>query len=102
MEYKKTISTILLVLCILPHIAQGVFYLPGVAPIDFQEGEVVPLKVNKLTSIHTQLPYQYYSLPFCKPKQVQDKKENLGEILRGDRIENSLYTVCILLSTILE
>ena len=31
------------------------FYLPGVAPREFQQGETVPLKVNKLTSTKTQL-----------------------------------------------
>jgi transmembrane 9 superfamily protein 2/4 len=69
------------------------FYLPGVAPEQFIDGQIVDLKVNKLTSVHTQLPYQYYSLPFCKPPKITDKVENLGEILRGDRIENSLYIV---------
>ena len=52
------------------------------------------VKVNKLTSIKTQLPYSYYSLPFCKPDTIVDSAENLGEVLRGDRIENSPYTVC--------
>lgn len=51
------------------------------------------MKVNKLTSIKTQLPYSYYSLPYCAPKKIVDSAENLGEVLRGDRIENSLYTV---------
>ena len=31
------------------------FYLPGVAPHDFQRGERVELKVNKLTSTRTQV-----------------------------------------------
>lgn len=88
----------------------------------------------KLTSSRTQLPYEYYSLPFCKPKKVFYKGENLGEctaayvislklfkflsyisinifvmifflcvcvvsllfigeVLRGDRIVNTLYNV---------
>ncbi|GMI95118.1 endomembrane protein 1 [Hibiscus trionum] len=67
------------------------FYLPGVAPEDFQKGDLLKLKVNKLTSIKTQLPYSYYSLPFCTPKKIVDSAENLGEVLRGDRIENSPY-----------
>ncbi|KAL5682274.1 hypothetical protein ACJX0J_008659, partial [Zea mays] len=49
------------------------------------------VKVNKLTSTKTQLPYSYYSLPFCKPNTIVDSAENLGEVLRGDRIENSPY-----------
>ena len=51
--------------------------------------------MNKLTSIKTQLPYEYYSIPYCKPEVVKSSAENLGEVLRGDRIENSLYEVCL-------
>ncbi|KAL0372070.1 UNVERIFIED_CONTAM: Transmembrane 9 superfamily member 8 [Sesamum calycinum] len=67
------------------------FYLPGVAPQDFEKGDPLNVKVNKLTSIKTQLPYSYYSLPFCRPNTIIDSTENLGEVLRGDRIENSPY-----------
>lgn len=67
------------------------FYLPGVVPRDFTQGEPVALKVNKLDSVKTQLPYDYYSLPFCRPPVIQEENENLGEILAGDRIETSLY-----------
>ncbi|KAF3779908.1 Transmembrane 9 superfamily member 8 [Nymphaea thermarum] len=67
------------------------FYLPGVAPEDFQKGSELKVKVNKLTSTQTQLPYSYYSLPYCAPEKIVDNTENLGEVLRGDRIENSIY-----------
>lgn len=66
-------------------------YLPGVAPIEYQDGEQVELKVNKLTSVKTQLPYEFYTMPFCAPPKVQESAENLGEILAGDMIENSPY-----------
>mmetsp|Transcript_15218 Transcript_15218/g.20094 ORF Transcript_15218/g.20094 Transcript_15218/m.20094 type:complete len:646 (+) Transcript_15218:68-2005(+) len=70
----------------------GAFYLPGVAPKNFKNGEKVDLKVNKLTSHETQLPYNYYYLPFCEPKGgAQYYAENLGEFLSGDRIESSPY-----------
>lgn len=67
------------------------FYLPGVAPEDFQKGDLLKVKVNKLTSTKTQLPYSYYSIPYCRPDSIVDSAENLGEVLRGDRIENSPY-----------
>eukprot|EP00438_Fugacium_kawagutii_P013896 Skav219735 [mRNA] locus=scaffold301:407980:426786:- [translate_table: standard] len=68
------------------------FYLPGVAPVEYTDGARVDLKVNKLTSVKTQLPYDYYSMPFCKPPAgVVPVVENLGEILAGDLIENSAY-----------
>ncbi|KAL5558234.1 hypothetical protein UlMin_034445 [Ulmus minor] len=82
-----TISAILLLLI---HGAYS-FYLPGVAPEDFNQGDELKVKVNKLTSTKTQLPYSFYSLPFCRPKKIVDSAENLGEVLRGDRIENSPY-----------
>ncbi|KAL9314387.1 hypothetical protein ACSQ67_019839 [Phaseolus vulgaris] len=67
------------------------FYLPGVAPEDFHKGDLLRVKVNKLSSTKTQLPYSYYSLPYCHPDHIVDSAENLGEVLRGDRIENSPY-----------
>ena len=48
-------------------------------------------KVNSLTSDKTALPVEYYKLPFCQPPRIRSSAENLGEILRGDRIFNSLY-----------
>ncbi|KAK9130373.1 hypothetical protein Sjap_010860 [Stephania japonica] len=72
-------------------IAVNCFYLPGVAPEDFELGAPLKVKVNKLTSTKTQLPYSFYSLLFCTPKTIVDSAENLGEVLRGDRIENSPY-----------
>ena len=57
------------------------------------QGDKQVLKVNKLTSVHTQLPYEYYSLPYCRPDKIESSAENLGEVLRGDRIETSPYEV---------
>jgi len=72
--------------------AEG-FYLPGVAPKQFERGERVEVFVNKLTSVKTQLPFEYYKLPVCKPSKIEDAPENLGEVLAGDAIENSLYDI---------
>ena len=44
------------------------FYVPGVAPTDFRKGDKITVKSIKMTSSKTQLPYEYYSLPFCLPK----------------------------------
>ena len=49
--------------------------------------------MNKLSSAKTQLPYEYYSLPYCRPARIISSAENLGEVLRGDRIVNSKYQV---------
>ncbi|PKI62325.1 hypothetical protein CRG98_017326, partial [Punica granatum] len=84
-------STALLFALLLISSAQS-FYLPGVAPRDFSRGDPLPVKVNKLSSTKTQLPYDYYYLKYCKPPKIVNSAENLGEVLRGDRIENSVFT----------
>lgn len=69
--------------------------MPGVAPVEFHKGQTIEVKAVKMTSTHTQLPYEYYSLPFCLPKNgtIVYKSENLGEVLRGDRIVNTPYII---------
>ncbi len=49
--------------------------------------------MNKLTSTKTQLPYDYYSLPFCRPSTITNAVENLGEVLHGSVIQNSPYDI---------
>jgi len=67
------------------------FYLPGVAPKTFQDGETVTVKVQTLVSTETPLQFDYYQLPFCKPPKVHDLPENLGEALAGDKAHTSAY-----------
>ncbi|KAL9230600.1 hypothetical protein vseg_005933 [Gypsophila vaccaria] len=79
------------VICVVIDFGNG-FYLPGSYPHKYKIGDTLSVKVNSLTSIDTEIPYKYYSLPFCKPEEgVKDSAENLGELLMGDRIENSPY-----------
>ncbi|KAK9356131.1 hypothetical protein V1523DRAFT_276654 [Lipomyces doorenjongii] len=51
--------------------------------------------VNKVSSDSTQLPYAYYDLKFVCPASQDVKRVglNLGEILRGDRIAGSDYSI---------
>ena len=38
--------------------------------------------------------YQYYNLPFCTPKEGKEyKPEGLGEVLEGDRLVNTPYSI---------
>jgi len=83
--------TLYVTLLMRPLLLVNGFYLPGVAPREYMEKEKVELKVNKLTSTKTQLPFEYYSLPFCVPADAATVAENLGEVLRGDKIMNSDY-----------
>merc|ERR1719313_1634465 len=71
-------------------------YLPGVSPREYDDGAKVELKVNKLISVKTQLPYGYYVLPYCRPDSIVESVENLGEIMVGDTIENSAYDIRML------
>lgn len=51
--------------------------------MEFKRGDRIEVKAVKMTSSHTQLPYEYYSLPFCEPKNgtVFFKSENLGKFV---------------------
>ncbi|XP_068677875.1 transmembrane 9 superfamily member 4-like [Montipora foliosa] len=84
------VSSLILCVEILPAAS---FYLPGIAPINYGRGEKLEVKAVKMTSVKTQLPFEYYSVPICKPENLQYKPENLGEVLRGDRIVNTLYQI---------
>ena len=42
----------------------------AVVLVDGRAGEKVKMKVGKLSSAKTHLPYNYYDLPFCRPKGV--------------------------------
>eukprot|EP00485_Elphidium_margaritaceum_P001540 CAMPEP_0202686920 /NCGR_PEP_ID=MMETSP1385-20130828/2674_1 /ASSEMBLY_ACC=CAM_ASM_000861 /TAXON_ID=933848 /ORGANISM="Elphidium margaritaceum" /LENGTH=632 /DNA_ID=CAMNT_0049341601 /DNA_START=80 /DNA_END=1978 /DNA_ORIENTATION=- len=88
-------------LCILLGIdLLSAFYLPGIKPHEYAFQEQIKIKVNKLDSILTQLPYDHYALPFCPPTDgIRKDAENLGEILSGDTIENSPYKVEMMLPT---
>lgn len=50
--------------------------------------------VNSLTSFETELPFEYYTLPFCQPPEGIRRIANTanpGTLLQGLRIENSPY-----------
>ena len=58
-------------------------------------------EVNSLTSSETELPYNYYSMPFCKPPEGVKKSLNSvnpGTILMGSSIQNSPYNFTVLVS----
>uniref|UniRef100_A0A5B7BNW7 Transmembrane 9 superfamily member n=1 Tax=Davidia involucrata TaxID=16924 RepID=A0A5B7BNW7_DAVIN len=91
MDFFDQFRKWVLISCTILQFADG-FYLPGSFPHKCNVGDQLSVKVNSLTSIDTEIPYAYYSLPFCKPLEgVKDSAENLGELLMGDRIENSPY-----------
>ena len=93
---KETIMRHLLLVMILTlvNLSQQ-FYVPGVAPQDFSEGDKIEVRAIKMTSAHTQLPYEYYSMDLCKPESgvLEYSSQNLGQIIRGERIVNTPYNI---------
>lgn len=58
----------------------------------YSQGEQLYVLANSITSISTQLPFSYYSLPYCRPHGgIRKRAENLGELLMGNQIVNSPY-----------
>ncbi|KDO23115.1 hypothetical protein SPRG_11959 [Saprolegnia parasitica CBS 223.65] len=86
-------SLVSLALLLTSSLVDAAFYVPGVAPESWEEGAALPLNVNKITSVKTLVPYEYYYLPFCAPSAPEEQQENLGEIMSGDAIMNSMYSL---------
>eukprot|EP00755_Sulcionema_specki_P027650 Sspe_Gene.88223::Locus_60284_Transcript_1_1_Confidence_1.000_Length_623::g.88223::m.88223/K17086/TM9SF2_4; transmembrane 9 superfamily member 2/4 len=83
---------ILLPLLLLAATTHAWYVVPGVALKEYVPGQNIPMLVNVMTAVSTHLPFDYYSLPHCKPrKPAPNEKENLGEILLGDRIKPAPY-----------
>eukprot|EP01029_Cantina_marsupialis_P027852 TRINITY_DN774090_c0_g1_i1.p1 TRINITY_DN774090_c0_g1~~TRINITY_DN774090_c0_g1_i1.p1 ORF type:complete len:638 (+),score=169.06 TRINITY_DN774090_c0_g1_i1:70-1983(+) len=62
-------------------------------PNKFKDGETVPMIVNRLSSPRD-LPYDYFSLPFCHPEGgLKTAPENIGEFLTGNRNQDSGYKI---------
>lgn len=70
--------------------------LPGNAPREYRKGDLIDLKVSKLSSDVFQVPYEYFYLNFCPPEDgvTLSLDENLGQILVGEALVNSAYKVC--------
>lgn len=80
------------------------WYLPGIAPAEYQQGDEVPLLVNRLTSQGSSdesslLGFDYYHphFKFCEPEEgKRPQGGSLGAILFGDRIYNSPFKLNML------
>ena len=60
----------------------------------FYQNEALEVKVTSMSSTKTHLPFDYYSLPFCRPEnRTIAEPINLGEVLLGERILNTPYRV---------
>lgn len=103
MLFSSPVLPVLGAVSLLSSVASA-FYLPGVAPTDYNAGDKVPLNVNRLTPTLSQedqqlrsvISYDYYhtAFNFCRPKDGPKKvSESLGSILFGDRILDSPFEI---------
>lgn len=56
-------------------------------------------QVNSLTSFETDIPYDYYSMPFCKPPEGVHRAgnaANLGTAIMGVKLMNSQYNFTVM------
>ncbi|KAI9373452.1 hypothetical protein BJX61DRAFT_380266 [Aspergillus egyptiacus] len=101
MRFNRRTSPLINLLLTAPSLSAA-FYLPGVAPTSYDDGQSVPLYVNHLTpgiaqqddQLHSVFSYDYYhpAFRFCAPDGgPKDVRESLGSILFGDRIQTSPF-----------
>lgn len=95
MSAMRTVRAVALVLAAAGLAAEGL-YLPGVSPTDYTPGMRPVMKANSMTGKGLP-PFEYYSLPYCKPEGFSEKKSrsslNLGEFLAGDRADTLPYNL---------
>mmetsp|Transcript_1088 Transcript_1088/g.3258 ORF Transcript_1088/g.3258 Transcript_1088/m.3258 type:complete len:662 (+) Transcript_1088:300-2285(+) len=87
------------VLLALSAVPASSYYLPGTFPQAYPKGSQLQAEVNSLVSFKTELPYDYYSMPFCKPSngvKKSPKNVNIGTMLTGQKIQNSPYNFTLL------
>lgn len=78
------------------------FYLPGIAPKDYQKETSLEIMANSLTSKKNKLPFDYYWLPYCgfdKPEMRRSRSVNLGQILAGERSKPTNFVALMGVST---
>eukprot|EP00798_Chlamydomonas_sp_ICE-L_P020229 gene20229-26982_t len=74
------------------------FYIPGSYPSEFRVGDQLQVNVNSLTSFETDMPFEYYTMPFCQPPEGVHgvaNTANPGTLIEGLRIENSPYNFSV-------
>ena len=57
-----------------------------------KEGDSLKILVGSLTSGINPIPFNYYMLNICKPSQISEEDDNLGDILTGEKKYNTIYT----------
>eukprot|EP00438_Fugacium_kawagutii_P006650 Skav203825 [mRNA] locus=scaffold505:213064:223313:- [translate_table: standard] len=64
----------------------------AIAEAAFDDDQEIQVSMNKVWPYSNPTEtYEYYDFPFCHPKIVMPHFMTLGQVLRGDRLVNSLY-----------
>uniref|UniRef100_A0A0D6QVG0 Transmembrane 9 superfamily member n=1 Tax=Araucaria cunninghamii TaxID=56994 RepID=A0A0D6QVG0_ARACU len=64
----------------------------GYSDHKYSDRDHVPLYANKVGPFQNPSEtYQFFDLPFCKPDHMTEKREDLGEVLNGDRMVDAPY-----------
>jgi hypothetical protein len=72
----------------------GLLLLATVASGVYEDGADVMVSMNKVWPFaNPQETYRYYDFPFCEPTVVMPHFMTLGQVLRGDRLVNSIYKI---------
>ncbi|EER14566.1 conserved hypothetical protein [Perkinsus marinus ATCC 50983] len=77
-------------------IEQVVFALTVVGQLVSSQADMksVRISMNKIWPFANPTEtYRYYDLPFCKPEVIESEWMSFGQILKGDRLVNSIYSV---------
>ncbi|XP_046401504.1 transmembrane 9 superfamily member 2 [Ischnura elegans] len=77
------------------------FYLPGLAPVNYCKAgdnsntckSQVALYVNRLNTEDSVIPYEYHHFDFCTTDESASPVENLGQVVFGERIRPSPYSI---------
>lgn len=60
----------------------------------YEDGAEVVVSMNKVWPFSNPTEtYRYYDFPFCKPDNIMPHFMTLGQVLRGDRLVNSIYKI---------
>jgi transmembrane 9 superfamily protein 1 len=69
-------------------------FVLSVGSTNYKQNEKIELYVNKVGPYYNpQETYHYYSLPVCVPDKIEHRSLTLGEVLDGDRMAVSMYTI---------
>lgn len=89
-------SALRLFLAVILVTAATAFYLPGIAPTEYEVGAPLQVLANKIVSAKNVVPFDYYSLPFCGPQdKSKSRRLSLGQVLMGERAEPTSYNIAM-------